>query len=145
VIQPASFTLVSEAVSQLAVIYQWRKNGTNLSGATSATYTKTSTTTNDSGNCTVVATNANGAVTSQVAVVTVLRPETATLGGPAVTNSQFHFTVTGLSGSNYVVQANTNLSTTNWVAVSTNTSPFTFTDGAMTNYPQRFYRAVWKP
>ena len=145
VIQPASFSLVSEAVSQLGVNYQWRKNGTNITGATSATYTKASTTTNDSGNYTVLAANANGAVTSQVAVVTVLRPETATLSGPVVTNSQFNFSVSGLSGSSYIVQANTNLSTTNWVAVSTNTSPFTFTEGTLTNYPQRFYRAVWKP
>ena len=69
----------------------------------------------------------------------------ATLASSTVTNNSFRFTVSEVSGLNYIVQANTNLSTTNWIAIATNTAPFTITDTALTNNPQRFYRALYKP
>ncbi|MCX6926871.1 MAG: immunoglobulin domain-containing protein, partial [Verrucomicrobia bacterium] len=54
--------------------FQWRQ-GTNLaSGATNATLSFNSLTTNNSGNYTVVVTNVYGAITSSVATVTVLPP-----------------------------------------------------------------------
>jgi hypothetical protein len=53
--------------------YQWRKNGANVTGATSASLTLTNVQTNQAGNYTVVITNAYGSVTSSVAVLTVNR------------------------------------------------------------------------
>jgi len=82
-------------------------------------------------------------VTSAVATLTVAVAQ-ATLSGPLVTNNTFKFTISQVSGLRYIVQANTNLGTTNWVAISTNTAPFTITDTAFTNYPQRFYRALYR-
>jgi hypothetical protein len=53
--------------------------------------------------------------------------------------------VTGNAGSNYVVQACINLDHSTWLALLTNASPFPFVDTAVSNYPQRFYRAPFSP
>ena len=53
---------------------QWRKDGANLSGATSATYSISPATTNSAGNYACVASNSSGSVTSLTAVLTVLDP-----------------------------------------------------------------------
>ncbi len=49
--------------------YQWKKNGTNISGATSSTYTKTNMQPADEGSYTVVVSNSAGSVTSSAAVI----------------------------------------------------------------------------
>jgi len=54
--------------------YQWQKGGTNLSGATNASYTIGNTTSGSAGNYTVVVTNSNGSVTSSIATLTLVDP-----------------------------------------------------------------------
>ena len=54
--------------------YQWRKAGTNIFGATTATNTIASAQTADVGSYTVVVTNVAGSVTSAVATLTVNVP-----------------------------------------------------------------------
>ncbi len=67
---PATFSVT--ATSGSAMSYQWRKNGSAISGATSASYTTPPTTTADNGaNFSVVVTNANGSTTSGNATLTV--------------------------------------------------------------------------
>ncbi|MGA2243141.1 MAG: protease pro-enzyme activation domain-containing protein [Verrucomicrobiota bacterium] len=62
------------------LVYQWRKNGTNLvngtgiSGATSNVLTLTAVTTSSSGNYNLSVTNSFGAITSSVATLTVVLP-----------------------------------------------------------------------
>jgi GH25 family lysozyme M1 (1,4-beta-N-acetylmuramidase) len=56
--------------------YQWRFNGTNLSGATLNTCTLTNVQFSQSGNYSVVITNAGGSVTSVVAALVVITPTT---------------------------------------------------------------------
>lgn len=56
----------------LPVSYFWQLNGTNIPAATGATYQIASLQTNHSGNYTVVASNAFGAVTSSIAALTVV-------------------------------------------------------------------------
>lgn len=51
--------------------YQWYKNGNAIAGATSATYTKASTTTADSGTYKVVVQDGYGNIISDSTVVTV--------------------------------------------------------------------------
>ena len=52
------------------ITYQWKKDGTNIPGATSASYTITNVATADLGAYTVVVTNIGGSVTSNVANLT---------------------------------------------------------------------------
>lgn len=65
----ASFTVVASGTP--APVYQWRKNGSNLAGATAATLALTSLTTNEAGTYSVVVSNVAGSVTSSDAVLTV--------------------------------------------------------------------------
>ncbi|MCF7764991.1 MAG: immunoglobulin domain-containing protein [Verrucomicrobia bacterium] len=58
--------------------YQWRKNGSNIPGATAPNYTLTSPKTTDTGSYSVVVSNAAGTVTSNTAILTVISPPTIT-------------------------------------------------------------------
>jgi uncharacterized repeat protein (TIGR03803 family) len=69
--QSASFTVTATGVAPLS--YQWRKDGVNVIGATSASLTLSNVQTNQAGNYAVVITNIGGSVTSSVAGLTVNR------------------------------------------------------------------------
>jgi len=141
--QPANLTNLSgsNAVFSATVsgstplVYQWRKNGTNLvngtgiSGATSNVLTRTAVTTNSSGNYSLSVTNSFGAITSSVAALTVVLPPTiasSTLTDRTVqcgsNNLTFAVTASGtpplgiqwsLDGSPVTGATNTSLSLTN--------------------------------
>lgn len=64
-------TLTVSATGTAPLSYQWRKDGTNLAGATAATLNFASAQAADAGSYTVVVTNAYGTVTSPAATVTV--------------------------------------------------------------------------
>ncbi len=78
--QPTNVTVVAGNPLTLSVTnvgaqpfsYQWLKNGTNISGATTNPFAISITTNTDGGNYTVVVTNNEGSVTSAVAVVTIV-------------------------------------------------------------------------
>lgn len=79
--------------------YQWRKGGTNITGATSATYTIANTTATDAGNYDVVITGTCGsAITSNTVTLTV-NPVTAITTQPAAQ------TVCSGSAANFTVAA----------------------------------------
>jgi hypothetical protein len=68
--QTATFSVTSSGATPLS--YQWRKNGTSISGATSASYSTAAATASDSGSqFTVVVGNSAGNVTSNAAILTV--------------------------------------------------------------------------
>jgi hypothetical protein len=68
--QTASFSVTATGTSPLS--YQWRKNGTNISGATAASYTTPATVIGDSGSTfSVVVSNSVGGATSNNATLTV--------------------------------------------------------------------------
>jgi uncharacterized delta-60 repeat protein len=60
------------ATSPLAMFYQWRKDNTNIAGATMASLTLTNVQEADAGNYDVVVTNSLGSVTSATAVLNVI-------------------------------------------------------------------------
>ncbi len=67
--------------------YQWRKNGTNISGATSSSYTTPATTTADNGaQFTVQVTNAAGSILSNAAILSVSAPSTMLTLNPTSLN-----------------------------------------------------------
>jgi Immunoglobulin domain len=68
--QAATFTVTATGTAPLD--YQWQKNGANISGATSASYTTPPTTSADNGTAfQVVVSNSAGSVTSNAATLTV--------------------------------------------------------------------------
>jgi hypothetical protein len=77
---PAAFTL-SPTISNTypTATYQWRRNGVNIAGATSASLTVTPTTCSSGGDFTLVATNCAGTTISNVATVT------STVAAPIIT------------------------------------------------------------
>lgn len=82
--QPASFSVTATGTAPLS--YQWRKNNSNIPGATAATFTINNTQSTDAGSYSVVVSNSSGSVTSQTATLTVSAfnaPPSATITTPA--------------------------------------------------------------
>jgi glucose/arabinose dehydrogenase/regulation of enolase protein 1 (concanavalin A-like superfamily) len=67
--QPASFAVSASGTQPLS--YQWQKNGTNISGATAATYSIARTVPGDAGQYRVIVRNNAGSVTSNAANLAV--------------------------------------------------------------------------
>src|SRR5467141_3695557 len=111
--QTATFVVAASGTSPLT--YQWRKNATAISGATSSSYTTPATTSSDNGaQFTAVVSNSAGSVTSNTATLTVnsaaglsLSPTSLTFGSLAVgTSSAAQFvTVTNNSSTNVTFSA----------------------------------------
>ena len=105
--QPASQTIAGtnsfqslsvNATGTNPLSYQWYKDGTALSGATSAAYAVPGTAVSQSGSYTVVVSNSAGSVTSTAAGVTVPAPQPPTIttgpqGGLAAPVNEFTLTV----------------------------------------------------
>src|SRR5436190_16124405 len=75
--ETATFSVTATGSTPLS--YQWRKNGANITGATSRSYTTPATTAADNGSLySVVVSNSGGSVTSHNATLTVRLPPTIT-------------------------------------------------------------------
>jgi len=98
--QTATFAVVAAGTAPLG--YQWQKNGANITGATSASYTTAATTTADSGSTfRVVVTNTAGTVTSSAATLTV----NAAAVAPTITTQPANQTVTAGQTATFAVVA----------------------------------------
>jgi len=85
--QTATFSVTATGTAPLS--YQWKKNGTSISGATSASYTTPAETTSDNGaQFTVVVSNSAGSATSNAATLTVNAPPPGALT-PSTTSLSF--------------------------------------------------------
>jgi len=98
--QTAAFTAVAAGTAPLS--YQWQKNGANIPGATSTSYTTPVTTTADSGaSFAVVVSNTAGTVTSAAATLTVNPAPVA----PTITTQPANQTVTAGQTATFTVVA----------------------------------------
>jgi len=107
--QAATFTVVAAGTAPLS--YQWQKNGANVAGATSTSYTTPATATSDSGSTfRVVVTNTAGTVTSATATLTV---NAAPVPGIQVSSSSLSFgnVVDGSKSTQVLVITNTGTAT----------------------------------
>lgn len=95
----ANFAVTASGTDPLA--YQWRKDGAAIAGATSATYSITSTTAADAGTYTVVVSNSAGSATSNGATLTV----NAAASAPSITTQPSSQTVTTGSTVSFSVTA----------------------------------------
>ncbi|MBS1841145.1 MAG: immunoglobulin domain-containing protein [Acidobacteria bacterium] len=98
--QTATFSVVAGGTTPLS--YQWKKNGTAISGASSSTYTTPATTTADSGAVfNVTISNTAGSVTSGPATLTV----NASAVAPTIVTQPLSTTVTAGQTATFVVVA----------------------------------------
>ena len=98
----------------LPVAYQWRKDGTNIAGATTNSYTIASVQTNDAGSYLVVITNNYWSVTSAVATLTIGVLPTITAQPQSTTN------FVGTSAMFIVVANGTGPLSYQWLRTGTN-------------------------
>ena len=120
--QPASTTVAPGSSASLSVVatgdsltYQWSKDGSEISGATSATYTIASAATTDAGSYTVVVTNTVGSVTSSAATLTV----SSTITAPAITTQPASVSTTAGSSATFSVVATGTSPTYQWYFAGT--------------------------
>jgi len=98
--QTASFSVTASGTATLS--YQWKKNGSSISGATASSYTTPATTTTDSGaNYTVTVTNTAGSIASSQATLTVNPPPVA----PSISTQPASRTVTAGQTASFAVTA----------------------------------------
>ena len=98
--QTATFMVVATGTAPLS--YQWQKDGTALSGATSASYTTAATSSSDNGaKFQVVVSNSAGSVTSNAAMLTV----NAAAVAPSITTQPVNQTVTAGQTATFTVVA----------------------------------------
>jgi hypothetical protein len=120
--QTASFAVVAAGTAPLS--YQWQKNGANIAGASSASYTTAATTTSDSGSTFhAVVTNTAGTVTSAAATLTV---NPAPAPGIQVSSTSLNFgnAVLGSTLSQVLIITNTGTATLSITQVTETGSAF---------------------
>ncbi|MCI0747832.1 MAG: immunoglobulin domain-containing protein [Verrucomicrobia subdivision 3 bacterium] len=105
-------TLNSAAIGAPSPGYQWRREGNNVSGATSSSYSINDVQFSHGTNYTVVASNVSGLTTSSVAALIVHGDSAARLSNWVFTGSEFRVRIgNSLTNRPYVVQTSTNLNT----------------------------------
>jgi hypothetical protein len=142
--QPAAFAITASGV--FAANYQWRKDGVNISGATSAALNLPHAHLADAGGYDCVVSNVNGVLASSIATLTVNAPTQPSVTAVALDGGQLAMTVAGDIGPDYAVQASTNL--VDWQTIFTTNSPatpFNFADPDTGIYSARFYRIAVGP
>jgi hypothetical protein len=131
-------TLSASVVGAPTLHYQWRFDGTNISGATTSALTISGFQAANQGNYSVVCVNSYGTVTSLTAQVLL---NNARFINTVKSGSSLLTTFVGLSYTNYIIEASSDLST--WTPIKTNSSAigvFNFTDPIRPAPAMRFYR-----
>lgn len=149
---PASQTVNPGASVTFAVVaggtapfsYQWRRNGSNLTGKTNDTLNIPSATAADAGDYTVVVTNLAGSATNNPAATLLIRVP-ATVTGGTWQNGQFKAPVQTLSGLTYTLVYKDTITDATWTPILPAT-PGTggivnLTDPSATGM-KRFYRVL---
>jgi hypothetical protein len=93
----ASFSVSASGSSPFS--YQWKKSGSNISGATSSSYSISNAQTSHAGSYTVTVTNSAGSVASNAATLTV----TAAVQPPTITTQPQSQTVTAGEAASFAV------------------------------------------
>lgn len=130
----------SVSVAGSGLTYQWQRNGTNVVGATSATFTVAGGTEANAGRYSVLVSSPTGPlVTSQPSVLRFFGDLRMFAG----------MSIAGEAGDRYRIEAADIVpGVTNWVPVTTFTHPggtFLYTDPNSPGKAQRYYRAVLEP
>jgi len=123
-------------------VYQWQFNGTNILGATNASYALAFVDVTNAGNYSVLASNIAGSVSSTNAALGLDPPAAAQFQSISAAGGLVQISFTGDAYWTYTIESSTNLA--GWSSLTNLTSAsgqFNFTAGMVTNSPQEFFRA----
>jgi hypothetical protein len=95
----AGFSVVANGVNPLA--YQWLFNSSNISGATTSTYSVTNAQPANGGSYSVIVTNAYGSVTSAVATLTIIQSLIDVAVTSSLVTGKTGFAATGLTSNDF--------------------------------------------
>lgn len=140
----ANATFTVAASGNPSPTYQWRKDGTNISGATSSNLTISNAQLSHAGIYSAVATNAAGSATSNNATLTVQPPPTApgtpTLTALSMTSIRVQWTDNSSDETGFKVERSANGST-GWTLVTTTAANVTsYDDIGLTGSTTYYYR-----
>jgi hypothetical protein len=147
----SSLTLSVVANGTPPLSYRWFHNsvpmpaGNSLIAGDGSTLVLTGVDLSAGGTYSVVVTNSAGSSTSGPASVVVVTPPTMASFGLLPDNTSF-LTLSGVSNVSYRIDGSTNF--INWDPLTNLPNPngtVLFIDRDATNFPSRFYRAVWAP
>jgi hypothetical protein len=136
--QPASFNIVAVGTG-----YQWQRNGTNLSGATSSSYTVAAAGPTNTGTYACLVSGANGVLSSTPAVLALIRPAQPGHFDSLVMqpDHSLKLFMSGTPDTNYLLEVSATL--TNWsplTALSGTNGQFQYVDPSPATNAERFYR-----
>jgi hypothetical protein len=120
--------------------YQWRFNGSDISGATQSACSFTSVQATNAGSYTVSISNPVGNALSGSALLTVVLPARPLISSFALSNACLQLQITGEPGVGYTLQSSADF--VSWSSLTNLSSPnglIRFTAPTM-DWPQRFYR-----
>ena len=130
------------AADTVPLNYQWQRNGTDIPGATNATYTTPALSSADSGATYLVRlADSTTSALSAPAVLTVTVPHISNAG--VSNDGSFQFDVITDDTRPHTVEVSTNL--LNWLPISTNSESggiIHISDATTSSQSQRFYRSV---
>ena len=139
-VQPGTNATFSVVATGAALNYQWRKNGTNIAGATGSNLIFTGVQPTNAGTYTVIVSNTVGSVTSTGAVLKVLVPPR--LVTITASNSTASISFPSLIGLNYLLEYKNHLDGAAWTPLAPvpgNGGALTLTDSNAIA-ATRFYR-----
>ncbi|MDB6059351.1 MAG: hypothetical protein JWO95_3195 [Verrucomicrobiales bacterium] len=110
------FSLTANGTAPLT--YQWRFNGTAISGATTSTYTRNSVTASDAGSYSVIVSNSVGLITSANASLTVTISPMRLLSVMSNANQTVSMQWTADPGNTYAFQYKNTLLDAQWTTLS---------------------------
>ena len=137
-----NITFTAAATGLPSPNYQWRWNGTNILGATNASYALAFVAATNTGNYSILATNIAGSLASTNALLALVAPVAAQFSSISAAGGAVQIGFSGDAYWTYTIETSTNL--TGWSMLTNLVSPnglFNFTAGSVTNAPQQFFRA----
>jgi len=153
--QPVGFTNVAGSTAIFTVGatnatgFQWRWNSSNLLGRTASSLTLANVRTNQTGDYTVVVTNASGSVTSAPAAhLLVTVPPALSITSPTSAGGQFRFTFAPVVGLTNTVLTNATLDPPGWGVLTNIPPPATATSLTITDAvtsATKLYRVKFDP
>ncbi len=138
----SNVTFTASASGSSPLSFQWRFNGTELSGATGTSLFLTNVQPAAAGSYDALVSNAAGLATSAPATLAIIVSPPRFLSTSRLPDGQVQLAFSGASGQSYILEVSTDLLSWHPLSVlAVSNGPVPFTDPDAPSYSRRFYRA----